>query len=356
VNAEDFAKGLSAPTPDFLWQELDLVNRRGLVVKLDEATYRRASFLDHRAFTKDTQGSWHSFERILKEASALATQAAPHAIFHVSHCGSTLVSRLLAELPGCLPIREPLVEIALAAERRELERPVARLDAAAWDKLFDAELRLLSRSYRSGERVMIKFTSTCGNLVSPLLQRSPDSKALLLHTDLETWLTVMLKDEGVRHNGRFYAQDWLKDLHALTGRRDIRFAALSDAQQFAVNWLTAMLHFERATQQYAGRILRCDFETFLADTTLGLRTAGQFFGLDTARATEIAIGPLTKSYAKNPAKPFDRVAREQELAGTRQRSAAEISAGLEFAEKLCNEIAMLTPLSAYLTRSNTKKA
>jgi hypothetical protein len=356
MKVEDFAKGLSAPTPDFLWQELDLINRRGLVVKLDEAAYRRASFLDHRAFGKDTLGSWLPFERILREASALATSPAPHAIFHVSHCGSTLVSRLLAELPGCLPVREPLVEIALAAERRELDRPVARLDGATWDALFDVALRLMSRTYRSDERVMLKLTSTCCNLVPTLLQRSPDSKALLLHTDLETWLTVMLRDEAVRNNGRFYAQDWFKDLHALTGRRDIRLAALSDAQQFAVNWLTAMLHFEAAERQFAGRVLRCDFETFLADSTGGLKAAGDFFGLDTSAAAEIAAGPLMSSYAKNPAKPFDRAARERELADTRQRSAAEIGAGMEFARKLCNEIAMLAPIAAYLTRSNTKKA
>jgi hypothetical protein len=355
MNGEDFAKGLSASTPDFLWQELDLVNRRGLVVKLDEAAYRRASFLDHRAFSKDTQGAWLGLERVLAESAALTPQPAPHTIFHVSHCGSTLVSRLLAELPGCLPVREPLVPIALAGERRELDRPVSRLDQVAWDMLFDAALRLLSRSYRPQERVVIKFTSTCGNLISPMLQRNPEPKALLLHTDLETWLTVMLRDEDVRHNGRFYAQDWLKDFHALTGRRDIRLAVSSDAQQFAVNWLTAMLHFERATQQYAMRTRRCDFEAFLADAGAGLKDAGDFLGLDTSRAAEIAAGPLMKSYAKNPAKPFDREARDQELKQTRQRAGTEIRAGMQFAQKLCNEISMLAPLTPYLTRSSTRK-
>jgi hypothetical protein len=355
MNVEDFAKSLSAPAPDFLWQDLDLVNRRGLVVKLDEAAYRQASFLDHRAFSKDTHGAWLSFERILQEVAKLPPQPSAHAIFHVSHCGSTLVSRLLAELPACLPLREPLVPIVLAAERRELERPVARLDGATWDKLFDAGLRLLSRTYRPGERVSLKLTSACGNLVSPILQRSTDSKALLLHTDLETWLAVMLRDEDVRFNGRFYAQDWLKDLHALTGRRDIRLAGLSDPQQFAINWLTAMLHFERALQQYPGRARRLDFEPFLADTAAELKDVGDFFGLDTARADDIAAGPLLKSYAKNPAKHFDRAVRDQELKQNRQRFGTEIRAGMQFAEKLCNEIAMLAPLAVYLTRSSTKK-
>ena len=354
MNAGDFAKGLTT-SPDFLWQDIDLVNRRGLVVKLDEAGYRRASFLDNRAFVRETQGAWFRLERILQEAAGLPASPSPHGIFHVSHCGSTLVSRLIAELPGCLPIREPLVPLGLAMERRELDRPVSRLDGATWGKFYGTAMRLLSRVYRPGDRAVIKHTSACGNLLTPFMESAPDSKALLLHTDLETWLTVMLRDEDVRHNGRFYAQAWLSDLHSLTGRRDIRLAALDDAQQFAVNWLSAMLQFERAVRQHGARALRCDFEMFLADPRAGLENTGAFLGFDTTGAGEAAAGPLLKSYAKNPDKPFDRAARDQELKQTRERSAAEIRAGMKFAEKLCNEIEMLAPLSAYLTRSSTKK-
>lgn len=351
MNGEEFAAGLSR-SPDFLWQEMDLVNRRGLVVKFDEEGYRRASFLDHRAFIRDTDAVWLPFERLLREAAALPPQPAPHAIFHVSHCGSTLVSRLVAELPGCLPVREPLVALGLAVVHRDLDRPECRLDGTTWDRLFDAALRLLSRTYRPGQRVVMKFTSACGNLVTPMLQHNAGSKALLLHTDLETWLTVMLRDENVRENGRFYVQDWLKDLHALTGRRDLRLAALSDTEQFAVNWLVAMLQFERAVQQYPERAQRYDFEPFLAYPAAGLKDVGTFFGLDTARAAEIAAGPLLKSYAKNPAKPFDSATRDRELKDARQRVGAEIRTGLQFAEKLCNEIGMLSPLTPYLTRSS----
>jgi len=354
MTGDELAAGLSR-SPDFLWQEIDFVNRRGLVAKFDEEGYRRASFLDHRAFVRDTEAVWLPYERLLHEAAALPNPPAPHAIFHVSHCGSTLISRLVAELPDCLPVRESLVALGLAVMRRDLDRPESRLDGAAWGSLFAAALRLLSRTYRPTQRAMLKFTSACGNLVTPFLQGSTESKALLLHTDLETWLTVMLRDENVRHNGRFYAQDWLKDLYALTGRRDIRLSVLSDPQQFAVNWLVAMLHFERAIQQFPQRARRYDFEPFLADAAAGLRDLGGFFGLDATRATQIAAGPLLKSYAKNPAQPFDRAARDRELQETRQRAGAEIRAGLLFAEKLCNEVAMLSPLSAYLTRSSTRK-
>lgn len=354
MNGGAIVAGLNR-SPDALWQEIDLVNHRALVVKFDEEGYRRASFLDHRAFLRDTEAVWLPIDRLLRDTADLPAQPAPHGIFHVSHCGSTLVSRLIAELPGCLPVREPLVPLALAVERRNLDRPESRLDGAGWNKLFDAALRLMSRTYRPGQRVVIKFTSACSNLAAPMMERNAESRALLLHTDLETWLTVMLRNEGVRENGRFYAQDWLKDIYALTGRRDLRLAALSDAQQFAVNWLTGMLHFERLLQRCPERARRCDFELFLAAPAAGLKDVGDFLGLDTADAAAITAGPLLKSYAKNPAKAFDRTARDRELKDAQQRVGAEIRAGMQFAEKLCNEVAMLAPLAPYLTRSSTRK-
>ena len=355
MNAADFLKGLGQG-PDFLFQEVDLVNRRGLVVQFGREDYRSASFLDQRAFRKDTLGAWLTLDSVVAEAAALAEPPAAHAIFHVSHCGSTLVSRLLAELPDNLPVREPLVLLACAQERRELERPSSRLDQAGWDKLFDASMKLLSRVYRPGERACIKATSACGNLLMPFLRRSTASKALLLYTDLDTWLTVMLRNDEVRHNGRFYAQAWLKDLHALTGRQDIHLASLSDPQMFAINWLTAMLHFERAKRHSPDRVRHCDFEKLLADPAGELAAMGRFLELDTARVPELIAGPLMKSYAKRPGQAFDAATRARELQEVRNAKGPEVTAGIEYAEKLCNEVAMLAPLVPYLTRSNTRNA
>ena len=355
MNGEDFLKGL-AQGPDFLFQDVDLVNHRGLVVKFDREGYRQASFLDQRAFRNDTLGAWFPLGRILDLTDTLPEPPAAHAIFHVSHCGSTLVSRLLAELPGVLPVREPVTLLACAQERRELDRPTSRLDQTGWDRLFDTTLKLLSRTYRPDERAVIKATSACGNLLSPFLRRETASKALLLYSDLETWLTVMLRNEDVRNNGRFYAPAWLGDLLGLTDRRDIHLAALGDPEKFAVNWLTAMLHFERARQGSGERVRLCDFERVLADPAGELDVMGRFLGLDTAQVPALVAGPLMQRYAKHPQEAFDAAIRERELQEARRARATEVGAGLKYAETLCYEIPMLAPLSAYFTRSNTRKA
>lgn len=349
MSADELLSGLHK-SPDYFLHDLDLVNRRALVVKQDEAVYRRASFLDQRALKPDTRGAWFPLDTVYPHLEGLKPAAPAYFIFHVSHCGSTLVSRLLAELPGCEPLREPLALLALAMQRRELERPVSRLDGPGWDRLFALCFTLLSRTYRPGERVLVKATSACANLLAPLGLQAPASRALLLYNDLETWLANMLRDEMVRENGRFYAPAWLMDFHALTGRKDLRLAPLKDAEQFALNWLTGMLHFERARQQAPERSLLCDFEGFLADPAGSLQSAGRFLGFDTARAAEVAAGPLMKSYAKNTDRPFDARQRQRELEESRRQNAQELQSGLGLAEKLCGEIPMLAPIGAYLRR------
>jgi hypothetical protein len=349
LKAEDFAKGL-AQSPDFLWQDLDLVNRRGLVTQFDEASYRHASFLDHRAFQRQTPAAWLSLQDIRQHTERLSVPA-PHAIFHVSHCGSTLVSRLVAELPGVLPVRESLVALMIAQEKRELSQPTARLDVAGWQGLFEAGYRCLSRVYRAGDRALIKHTSACSNLLPDFLGRDPESRALLLQADLDTWLAVMLRGDGVRTNGRFYAQAWLKDFHVLTGRTDLRLAKLGDAEMFAVNWLTGMLHFERASQQHGDRVRRLNFADLLASPCAELEKLAVLFGLDASKAAAITTGPLMTSYAKRPNERFDASTREKELQQSRAQFGAEIKAGRAFAERLCEEIGILAPLAAHMTRS-----
>lgn len=349
MNPESLLAGLRQ-NPDVLFQDLDVINRRGLLVRIAEADYRRASFLDHRVLKPGTEGAWFPLSRILKETAGLGQPLPPHFIFHVSHCGSTLVSRLLAELPGGLPIREPLPVLALAMQRRELGRPTARLTEIGWDELFELSLRLLGRAYRPGERSFIKATSACANLLEPLAAQSPSSRALLLYTDLETWLCTMLRDETVRENGRFYAGAWLTDFVAMTGHADIKLSELTDAEQFTLNWLTGMLHFEKARQATPERMLPCDFEVFLTDSGAGLESAARFFGLDGARARETAAGPLMQSYAKNPNQAYDGAKRRQELKEARERFGKEVDAGLAFASRLCREQPLLEPVARHLRR------
>lgn len=336
--------------PDILLHDLDIVNRRGLLVRISETDYRHSSFLDHRALRPGSEGAWFPLTRIQDETCGFQPPLAPHFIFHVSHCGSTLVSRLLAELPGNLPVREPLPLLALAAQRRECKRPTARLTERGWIELFDMSLRLLGRTYRDGERSFIKATSACANLLKPMAAHSPASRAVLLYTDLESWLCTMLRDESVRENGRFYAASWLVDFMEMTGRQDLKLVDLTDSEQFALNWLTSMLHFDEARRTIPERVLLCDFDIFLADAGAGIESVARFFDLDGTRAREAAAGPQMRAYAKDQNQRYDGAMRRQELEAAGRRFGEEVDAGLAFATRLCRDQPLLDPICRHFRR------
>lgn len=338
-------------SPDFLLQNLDFSRRHGLVVRVDEPAYRRAPFLDERLFTAHTQGVWFPLETLLASAGGLPPQRPPHYIFHVGHCGSTLISRLLGELPHMFSLREPLTLLALAMAQRELGAPGAPFDADTWQRLLHMSLQLLSRTYRRDDRAVIKLTSAAANLAGMLLQHHSQSRALLLYLDLETWLATMLRAEAARENVRAYAGAWLADFNRLTGRDDLRLPALSDAQQAVINWLAGLLTMTHAAGRFPDRTYWVNFDAFLSAPEDELHAIAGFLGSHAPAETlrNLTRGPLMGAYAKNLAEQYDAAARQRELEASRRRCADEITTALRWAEKLCRSIQALEPVAHRLS-------
>lgn len=100
-------------------------------VNLSEADYLDASFLDNRMLKPNVRYAnipW-------AELSAAAQNLPIHCdfIFHISHAGSTLLSRLLGSHPACFSLREPAIlrlfgQGAFPDRLRSLPRTI-RMDA-----------------------------------------------------------------------------------------------------------------------------------------------------------------------------------------------------------------------------------
>src|SRR5436190_16130561 len=105
----------SAPTADeiardatWLAQALDPSAGEARLIAMDREAYRAASFLDDRLLQQPVDAQvvpWPTIE----EAITPDPRRDARWIFHIGHVGSTLVSRLLGELPGVLAIREPRI-------------------------------------------------------------------------------------------------------------------------------------------------------------------------------------------------------------------------------------------------------
>src|SRR5438105_13222298 len=112
----------SAPSPqaiaaDASWLAQAIDVNAGLVrlVHMNREDYRTASFLDDRLLQTPREQHVMPWNAATAGLGADARDDAAW-IFHIGHVGSTLLSRLLGELPGLLSVREPrlLRDLAMA--------------------------------------------------------------------------------------------------------------------------------------------------------------------------------------------------------------------------------------------------
>lgn len=316
-------------------------------LQLSEAQFRTASFLDQRLLaTVGRSTSEVLYSLPLEAVDLTSAQARPHAhfIFHIGHCGSTLISRALAATTEVLPIREPLSLRLLAAS----------LPAHAneeWAQMLDLALAAHSRVFRPGQVSMIKATSTCNNLILPLMERARQSKSLLLFLPLESYLAGMLGKQSPAQDLRGHAAARLEDWQRMTGT-SLQIADItefSEVQLAVISWLSCMARMLQALRQLADRCLLLDFEVFLADPENVLIELISFFGLTESRSQILQAWPdIATGYSKKPDEPYSTFNRNRTLARGRMQRAGDIKAGMAWAEHLLDQFPQFESCRTYL--------
>ncbi len=346
MNPPDFA----ALAADAEWfpHQLDLAARRVLFVRLDAQRRREAAFLDERAIQGLRDGIWLPLAPLLQPASAPMRRA--DVLFHLGHCGSTLVSRLLDALPGVEGIREPLALRTLADAQRELGLAWARLDEAQWRDCLAQTLALLARPLQPGGRVLIKATSSCNGLIAPMLDILRAARAAFIHVSLANYLATILKSPASRREIALHAPARLQFLAAQTQDRELRLHALQDAELCAMGWLSEMLRIDglMASPEIRGRIAAFDFDALLADPAASLAAlcAHLDIAADSADISRAVASEALHRYSKAQAHAYGQQDRLHDLTLARQRFGDEIDAGLRWTEAFARRHRLEGPLLA----------
>ena len=317
-------------TPDLLPWQLDIPGARMLLALVSEPVYRDAGFLDQRLnFDGRLQAIWVPLERIMADqrAAAPSPPAPSRFIFHVGHCGSTLLSRLLAGNPDLLPLREPLSLRTLAEQERLLHGPDAHMTGPEWHDLMGLLLRLLTRVYRDGQYALIKPSSNCNNLMAPLLTADSGHKALFLYLNLKSYLASVLRPQsrGALH---VFAKERAFDVHHFMPDAGISLESLSPARLGAMNWATSMAYLVRAQDDanLSARIRIVEFEAFLRNPADTLSELFAFF--EHPMQWEAAAGILRSGhmdrYAKDIRVGYTPELRAEDLAQSMRTHREEI--------------------------------
>ena len=331
----------SAPTPqeiaaDASWLAQALDVNAGLIrlVHMHPEDYRAASFLDDRLLQQPAA------QHVLPWNDAVATLDGRDDaawIFHIGHVGSTLLSRLLGELPGALAIREPrlLRDLALAGPAAGPFVPPSR--------------QLMARTFAPSDKAVVKATSFVSELAAELVG---GGRAIFIYANPAAYLGTILAGENS-----------LVELATLVPARRQRLLGRVTLPDYpdrpAFNAASAsaweMTALEAAAERlHADTVLWLDFDDLLANTVDRLRSAAHFLGLraDKGHIDEIASGPLMTRYSKAPEYEYTAALRADLIAEATAAHAGDIAAALA----MLNAAAQDSPLLAKaLARSQAER-
>lgn len=333
--AEIYPRLFPAPAfyPAHLQLGPDLI--RFLPITADQ--YRKLSFLYQHKPDR-------AFEAPLSALIALhAAQGTPPPptplyIFHVGHCGSTLLSRLLAEMHAVLPLREPAPLGQLAHLARQVPQAGLLASHPRLSALTGFVLDLLARVWPDQARALIKPSSACTLLAPLLLARAPAARAVLLYVSLEEYLPTMLRPLNREEVTRFFSLYHAEDLARLAGTAQVGEAQKSVARQAAAAWLVNMRHFEAllAQPQFSNRVQLLSLAALLEDIAGTLQRISAHFALpdEAERAQAVAQAwENGRRHAKRIGERYDSRTRADEVAASRAAHADEIADALAWAER-----------------------
>lgn len=308
--------------PEYLPFRLDLANGRVLFVRLDAQQRREAAFLDPRALPPQPQGAWVPLSML--EAPATGDMVAD-GIFHIGHCGSTLLSRLLDSWPEVEGLREPL--------------PLRDL-AAAWPApspphdLLSTLMAYWRRPLSPASRIVIKATSSCNALIEPLLRDGGLRRAILLDMPLEPWLATLLKSEDSVRDALAAFDERAGVLHAHGIAIDGEHAPRDAIEACAMGWLAERQRFDAlARGAFAPRVLRVDFEDLLSSPEATLSRIAAHLELAPDGVARALASPAWGRYSKAQQHGYGREDREHDLALAQQRFGEEIARGVAWVDR-----------------------
>ena len=304
--------------------QVNLVADSVFLVELNEAELSEHSFLDERIYRPDMAYEWVGWGEF--EAHVPAGEPAPPGyIFHIGHCGSTLLSRLVADATGSQALREPLPMRTYAIDRIEGD---ARLLAEAE---MCRRLGILEKAWsQCGPGTVVKATSIATNLLASI---GKNARLVFLSQSPETHLAVLLAGENAVQDLRGFGQHRYRRL-AATGAALPPLARFGSGQLAALAWLA-----ETATAREAleGRdALLLDFDDFLAEPEQRLLDVCDALDLECEpeKITATVTGPMMRRYSKATEHAYGAQLRADLIADSRRRNAREIEQGMQLIDRV----------------------
>lgn len=304
------------------WYPLSVAGDCMSFLRLSEADYAAASFLDERLLERHGARGALPVAEVAAAASSLAPRA--HYIFHIGHVGSTLISRLIGASAAFFVLREPAL---LRARTVGCAEPAAQISLPLL-------LGLLARTWRPDQRCLIKLTSIVNEIAPDILAASEAPRALLVFARPLAYLRGIFGGFNSRLEARALAPSRLKRLALHHPMTQSGGPPRSEGEWHAMSWLAEMTALAALAQTLATQVHWVDFDEFLAAPASGLASMLLALGSPPVPAAIDAViaGPIMRRYSKAPEYAYDAALRHEVLMGADRDFPSEIRRGMSWLE------------------------
>lgn len=288
---------------------------RTVFLPMDRAAYERSVFCDGRIDPASRQALKVETRPLLQAAATRPVQT-PGWIFHVAHCGSTLLARALERDAADLVIREPL-------GLRQVGVETARRGAAVTAPALRLATTMLGKRYAPDAPVVVKANVPVNYAAEALMRLAPEAPAICLYYPMERYLAAVLRTDNHRKWVESVTTEVEPAIAALTGGA---LAGCDVVERAAALWRSQIDIYARLTRSHPNAYALDAADLFGRPAEV-LEKAFALF--DVSASPEdirtVTQGPLFSAYSKNTAIAFDDEARRRREAETLDRLAPDLA-------------------------------
>lgn len=305
--------------PDLFLQSFE--EREAVFFEMDREAYFRSIFLDRRILPKTLEPRRVALSELCAAAEN-ATPAPVGYIFHIAHCGSTLLARALDLKAQNLVCREPYA-------LRQLGVMAANGGGGEFGKRTQLVRTMLGRRYNQAGPVIVKANVPVNFMIPALIAPQPEAPAIFLHYGLEDYLLAILRSNMHRGWVQHVSGELRPGVEKLTGPRA---GEESVAVLAARLWLTQMLQFDAALAAYPNA-KSLGAEDLFERPQEAIAASFAHFGQPQSEQTIAAIvaSDLFQRYSKDPRHQFDNAQRVERRAKLKVELAGELEEGRAWA-------------------------
>lgn len=206
--------------------------------KIAEDTFLKSPFLDSRIYGTDGKIFSISYSDVIAVLATKAVNTPKELIhlFHISHVGSTFISKLLECIENIKVLREPKILRDFVTEYSEIKKFASEYTKAELDQL----LHIMLKTFSVGDDSKILIKQTSSNLSLPIgfnRIENINQKEIYLYTNLKNFLSHAISSDGLQTDSKMFIKNRLNLLNNLCLSNHLNLSDLGLLEKVSVIWM-----------------------------------------------------------------------------------------------------------------------